>query len=171
MNYKIIRNALSLEECQNLIKFGEDQYVYLNPDQIYPNRYYPGFTLRNTETIQHRLAEFVADSGLDVVYDFGLGTAVNFINAEPGDSLGMHIDKPLYEFDENLQVLPEYDNRMCSLSILAGLSGSNELGIEEDIITLNETDVIIMRGFTVHELKPVMDKFYMLSAFYCANIN
>lgn len=169
MDYKILKNALTLKECQDIIALGESQYVDLNADQIYPNRYYPGFTLKNASELQTRLAQLVPED-FGVVFDQGLGSAINFINAGPGESLGLHIDKPLYEFDENLQVLPEYNTRECVLTLLCGLKGQNEISIDGDNLILYAQDVIIMRGYSVHELKTVINDFYMLSAFYCSDI-
>lgn len=170
MDYRILKGVLTSSECNDIILFAESQYGDLKEDQIYPNRYYPGFTLKNSIEIQTNLTKLIPED-FNVVYDLGLGSAINFINAKFGESLGLHIDKPNYEFDENLQVLPEYENREVSLTILCGLRGQNELSIDGNDIILCEKDVILMRGYTVHELKLVQDDFYMLSAFYCTNIN
>lgn len=170
MDYKILKSALTAKECNDIILFAESQYADLKADQIYPNRYYPGFTLKNSLDIQNNLTRLITDD-FPVVYDLGLGTAMNFINAKSGESLGPHIDKPLYEFDENLQVLPAYQGREVSLTILCCLRGQNEISVDDNIILLEETDVVLMRGYTVHELKLVQDDFYMLSAFYCTTIN
>ena len=168
MDYKILKNILSKQECNDIISRGEAQYANLNPDQIYPHRYYPGFTLNDSLDIQKRLLNLLTPD-FSVTYDLGLGMAINFINAKPGESLGLHIDKPLYEFDDNLQIKPGYENREVSLTILCGLRGHNRLGIDGDDIVIEESDVILMRGYTVHELKLVEADFYMLSAFYCTN--
>lgn len=172
MDYKILKNAITIQDCYDLISFGQSQYAGLNPDQLYPNRGYPGFTLTSSHSILVRLSEFLLETDFNITYDYEIGSAVNFINAQQGENIGPHIDKPLYEFDENIQILPEYENRECVMSILVGLKGQNIFSIDSDDITLEEKDVIVMRGYTVHELKPIQDaEFYMLSAFYCSNIN
>ena len=172
MDYKIFKNSLTPHECQDFIDFGKSQYAGLKADQIYPNRYYPGFTLLDASSILNRLKNFIDIFDINITYDLGPGAGINYINAQIGEGIGPHIDKPLYEFDENIQVLPEYNNRACSATVLACLQGSNEFNIEGQDITIETGDVIVLRGFTVHEMKPVnTDIFYLLSAFYCTDIN
>jgi hypothetical protein len=168
MDYKLFKNALTQQECASFIALGENQYPSLNSDQLYPNRGYPGFTLKYNQEALEKLSIFVDQSEFNITYDFEKGTGINFIDAQSGESLGQHFDKPLYEYDENMKVLPGFDNRSCSATVLACIGGTNIINVEGDDITMSPGDVIIMKGFTVHEMKPVVsDTFYLLSAFYC----
>ena len=171
MDYKIYRSALTPQECSDYIAFGEAQYASVNPDQKYPIRGYPGFTLKNSQAIAAKLASFIDPSGFGVVYDFGAGTGVNYLNLQTGEGVGQHFDKPLYELDENYQIKPEYKNRACSVSVLASIGGKNDFSVEGDNITLAVSDVLVIKGLTVHELKPVQSGVsYLLSGFFCTNV-
>lgn len=170
MDYKIFKNALSLSECEDFVNFGQSQYPLLKTEQLYPNRGYPGFTLQNTTAVLNKLATFISQTDFNIKYDYSFGTGVNFINAERGEQIGQHIDKPLYELDDAYQVKPEFKNRVCAGTVLACIGGTNEMDIEGDSIIMTPGDVIVLKGFTAHEMKPVVsDTFYLLSAFYCSN--
>jgi len=168
MDYTIFRNALNELECSNFLQFGKDQYPLLKPNQLYPNRGYPGFTLKNADSILDKLTKYVSLANYKESYDRGPGTGVNFINAEPGETLDQHIDKPLYEFDQNYQIKSEFENRYCALSVLACIGGINTLVIEDADIVVSTGDVIVLKGFTAHAMKSTeKDTFYLLSAFLC----
>lgn len=169
MDYKLFKNALTATECEEFIALGKSQYPLLKEDQLYPNRGYPGFTLQNAKLVLEKLATFITQAEFTESYDYSFGTGVNFINAQEGERIGQHIDKPLYELDNNYKIKPEFENRYCAMSVLACIGGKNNLGIEDDIIEVSTGDVIVLKGFTAHEMKPVtLDTFYLLSAFYCS---
>lgn len=169
MDYKLFKNVLTTSECEDFIELGKSQYGSLNPDQIYPNRGYPGFTLQNSTLVLDKLATFIAQTDFNITYDFGKGTGVNFINAGQGEKIGPHIDKPLYELDESYKVKLGFENRYCAGTVLACIGGENEMVIEGDSIIMTPGDVIVLKGFTAHEMKPIVsDTFYLLSAFYCS---
>lgn len=170
MDYKLFRNALTTSECEQFIEFGKSQYPLLKSDQLYPNRGYPGFVLQNATSVLDKLATFIKQAEFTEPYDYNFGTGVNFINAEQGEIIGQHIDKPLYELDDNYQIKPEYENRVCVVTVLAGIGGSNIISVEDEDIQVSAGDVIVLKGFTAHEMKTVIsDTFYLLSAFYCSN--
>ena len=169
MDYKLFKNALNQQECADFVTLGKNQYGLLQEDLLYPNRKYPGFTLQNATTVLDKLATFITQTDFNIKYDYSFGTGVNFINAEQGEQIGQHIDKPLYELDEAYQVKPGFEDRYCAGTVLACVGGTNEMGIEGDSIIMTPGDVIVLKGFTVHEMKPIMsDTFYLLSAFYCS---
>jgi len=169
MDYKLFKNALNQQECADFVTLGKNQYGLLQEDLLYPNRKYPGFTLQNATTVLDKLATFITQTDFNIKYDYSFGTGVNFINAEQGEQIGEHIDKPLYELDEAYQVKPGFEDRYCAGTVLACIGGTNEMGIEGDSIIMTPGDVIVLKGFTVHEMKPIMsDTFYLLSAFYCS---
>lgn len=171
MDYKIFKHALSVSECDDFIKYGENEYSLLKANQIYPNRGYPGFTLKNATPILDKLSTFITQAEFTEPYDYGFGTGVNFINAQQGEKIGQHIDKPLYELDENYKVKTEFDNRYCSLTVIACIGGQHDLSIDDNNIQVSTGDVIVLKGFTAHEMKPVISgTFYLLSAFFCTNI-
>ena len=171
MDYKLFRNALTTSECEQFIEFGKSQYPLLKSDQLYPNRGYPGFILQNATSVLDKLATFIKQAEFTEPYDYSFGTGVNFINAQQGEKIGQHIDKPLYELDSNYQVKPEYENRYCSLTVIACIGGNNNLSVDDDNIEVSTGDVIVLKGFTAHEMKPVISgTFYLLSAFFCTNI-
>jgi len=170
MDYKLFKNALTINECQQFIEFGTSQYPLLKEDQLYPNRGYPGFTLQNANTVLEKLATFIAQAEFNESYDYSFGTGVNFINAQEGEQITQHIDKPLYELDDKYNVKPEFENRYCSLTVLACIGGKNNLVVEDNNIEVSIGDVIVLKGFTAHEMKPVASgTFYLLSAFYCSD--
>jgi len=171
MDYKLFRNALTTSECAEFIEFGKSQYPLLKSNQLYPNRGYPGFTLQNSTSILEKLATFITQAEFTESYAYGFGTGVNFINAQEGERIGQHIDKPLYELDENYKVKPEFDNRYCSLTVIACIGGKNNLSVDDDNIEVSTGDVIVLKGFTSHEMKPITSgTFYLLSGFFCTNI-
>lgn len=171
MDYKLFRNALTTQECEQFIKFGKSQYPLLKADQLYPNRGYPGFTLQNATSVLDKLATFIKQAEFTEPYDYSFGTGVNFINAEQGEKIRQHIDKPLYELDSNYKVKPEFENRYCSLTVIACIGGQNNLSVDDDNIEVSTGDVIVLKGFTAHEIKPVISgTFYLLSGFFCTNI-
>jgi gentisate 1,2-dioxygenase len=168
MDYKLFKNALITSECADFAAFGKSQYESLKQDLLYPNRKYPGFTLQNATTVLDKLATFIAQTDFNITYDYSFGTGINFINAQEGEFIGQHIDKPLYELDDDYKVKPGFENRSCSATVLACVGGTNIINIEGDDIIMSPGDVVVMKGFTVHEMKPVVsDTFYLLSAFYC----
>lgn len=168
MDYKLFKNTLTSAECADFVALGKSQYGSLKQDQLYPNRGYPGFTLQNATAVLNKLAAFITQADFNITYDYSFGTGVNFINAEQGEQIGQHIDKPLYELDEAYKVKPEFENRVCAVTVLACIGGTNEMGIEGDSIIMSPGDVIVLKGFTAHEMKPVVSNtFYLLSAFYC----
>ena len=170
MDYKIFKNALSVPECDDFIKFGQNQYPLLKSEQLYPLRGYPGFTLQNTTSVLDKLATFITQAGFTEPYDYNFGTGVNFINAQQGEHIGQHIDKPLYELDENYKVKTEFENRYCSVTVIACIGGEDTLSVEDNNIKVSTGDVIVLKGFTAHEMKPVVsDTFYLLSGFFCTN--
>jgi hypothetical protein len=170
MDYKLFKNALTPAECADFIDLGKSQYGFLKQDQLYPNRGYPGFILQNATTVLDKLATFITQTNFNITYDYSFGTGVNFINAEQGEQIGEHIDKPLYELDEAYQVKPGFEDRYCAGTVLACIGGTNEMDIEGDSIIMTPGDVIVLKGFTAHEMKPiVLDTFYLLSAFYCSD--
>lgn len=170
MDYILFKEALTPSECQSFKEFGESQYQSLKPDQLYPNRSYPGFTLKNATNILDKLATFIDQAEFDIDYDYSFGTGVNFVNAQDGEKVGLHIDRPLYELDENYQVKPEFENRVCAVTVLAAIGGNNVIYVEETGIPMSPGDVIVLKGFTPHEMKTVIsDTFYLLSAFYCSD--
>jgi hypothetical protein len=169
MDYKLFKNALTTSECTDFATFGKSQYGTLKQDQLYPNRGYPGFTLQNATTVLDKLATFITQTNFNITYDYSFGTGVNFINAEQGEQIGQHIDKPLYELDDAYQVKPGFEDRYCAGAVLACIGGTNQMDIEGDSIIMTPGDVIVLKGFTAHEMKPVVsDTFYLLSAFYCS---
>ena len=169
MDYKIFKNALTAPECEQFIEFGKSQFPLLKEVQLYPNRKYPGFTLQNAKQVLDKLATFITQTDFNIMYDYSFGTGVNFINAEQGEQIGQHIDKPLYELDEAYKVKPKFENRVCAVTVLAGIGGSNIISVEDEDIQVSAGDVIVLKGFTAHEMKPVVsDTFYLLSAFYCS---
>ena len=169
MDYKLFKNVLTTSECTDFIELGKSQYGSLKQDQLYPNRGYPGFTLQNAATVLDKLATFITQTDFNINYDYSFGTGVNFINAEQGEQVGQHIDKPLYELDDTYKVKPEFENRVCVVTVLACIGGTNEMEIEGDSIIMTPGDVIVLKGFTAHEMKPIVsDTFYLLSAFYCS---
>lgn len=168
MDYKIFKNALTTSECADFVTLGKSQYGSLKQDQLYPNRGYPGFTLQNATAVLNKLTTFITQADFNITYDYSFGTGVNFINAEQGEQIGQHIDKPLYELDEAYKVKPEFENRICAVTVLACIGGTNEMDVEGDSIIMTPGDVIVLKGFTAHEMKPIVsDTFYLLSAFYC----
>jgi hypothetical protein len=170
MDYKLFKNALTISECADFVTFGKNQYGSLKQDQLYSNRGYPGFILQNATTVLDKLATFITQTNFNITYDYSFGTGVNFINAEQGEQIGQHIDKPLYELDEAYKVKPEFENRVCAVTVLACIGGTNEMGIEGDSIIMTPGDVMVLKGFTAHEMKPIVsDTFYLLSAFYCSD--
>jgi hypothetical protein len=170
MDYKVFKNALTEKECKEFLELGKSEYSSLKPDQLYPNRGYPGFTLKNAKPVLDKLATFISQAEFDIDYDYGLGTGVNFINAQDGEKVGLHIDKPLYELDENYNVKPGFENRVCAVTVLGVISGNNVMYIEETGIPVYPGNVIVLKGFTPHEMKTVIsDTFYLLSAFYCSD--
>jgi len=171
MDYKLFKNALTTSECAEFIEFGKSQYPLLNSDQLYPNRGYPGFTLQNARPVLEKLATFITQAEFNETYDYSFGTGVNFINAQEGEKIGQHIDKPLYELDNNYKIKSEYESRYCSLTVIACIGGNNNLVVDDDNIEISTGDVIVLKGFTAHEMKPVISgTFYLLSAFFCTNI-
>jgi hypothetical protein len=169
MDYKLFKNALTTSECEQFIALGKSQYPLLKEDQLYPNRGYPGFTLQNATIVLDKLATFITQTDFNIKYDYSFGTGVNFINAEQGEQIGQHIDKPLYELDDNYKVKSEFENRVCAVTVLAGIGGSNIISVEDEDIQVSAGDVIVLKGFTAHEMKPIVsDTFYLLSAFYCS---
>jgi hypothetical protein len=169
MDYRLFKNALTTSECADFVTFGKSQYGSLKQDQLYPNRGYPGFTLQNAITVLDKLATFITQTDFNIRYDYSFGTGVNFINAEQGEQIGQHIDKPLYELDDNYKVKLEFENRVCAVTVLAGIGGSNIISVEDEDIQVSAGDVIVLKGFTAHEMKPIVsDTFYLLSAFYCS---
>lgn len=171
MNYKLFKNVLTSTECQDFIEFGLKQYKLLNSDQLYPLRGYPGFTLQNSTHILDKLSTFIQQAEFTEPYDYSFGTGVNFINAKCGESIGQHIDKPLYELDDDYQMKPGFDNRYCSLTVIACLADENTLIVDDDTLLVSVGDVIVLKGFTAHEMKPITSgTFYLLSAFFCTNI-
>jgi gentisate 1,2-dioxygenase len=169
MDYKLFKNALTTSECADFVTLGKSQYGSLKQDQLYPNRGYPGFTLQNATTVLDKLATFITQTDFNIKYDYSFGTGVNFINAEQGEQIGQHIDKPLYELDDNYKVKSEFENRVCAVTVLAGIRGSNIISVEDEDIQVSAGDVIVLKGFTAHEMKPIVsDTFYLLSAFYCS---
>jgi hypothetical protein len=169
MDYKLFKNALTTSECADFIELGKSQYGSLKQDLLYPNRKYPGFTLQNATAVLDKLATFITQTDFNINYDYNFGTGVNFINAEQGEQIGQHIDKPLYELDEAYKVKPGFEDRYCAGTVLACIGGTNEMDIEGDSIIMTPGDVIVLKGFTAHEMKPIVsDTFYLLSAFYCS---
>lgn len=169
MDYKLFKNALTQQECADFVTLGKNQYKSLKQDLLYPDRKYPGFTLQNATAVLDKLATFITQTDFNIKYDYSFGTGVNFINAEQGEQIGEHIDKPLYELDDAYQVKPGFEDRYCAGTVLACVGGTNEMGIEGDSIIMTPGDVIVLKGFTAHEMKPVVsDTFYLLSAFYCS---
>ena len=169
MDYKLFKNVLTATECEEFIALGKSQYPLLNEDQLYTNRGYPGFTLQNAKSVLEKLATFITQAEFTESYDYSFGTGVNFINAQEGELIGQHIDKPLYELDDNYKVKSEFENRVCAVTVLAGIGGSNIISVEDEDIQVSAGDVIVLKGFTAHEMKPVVsDTFYLLSAFYCS---
>jgi gentisate 1,2-dioxygenase len=170
MDYKLFKNALTAPECEQFIEFGKSQYPLLKEVQLYPNRKYPGFTLQNATTVLDKLATFITQTDFNITYDYSFGTGINFINAQEGEFIGQHIDKPLYKLDDNYKVKPEFENRYCALTVIACIGGKNNIVIEDDNLEVSTGDVIVLKGFTAHEIKPVIsDTFYLLSAFYCSD--
>lgn len=170
MDYKLFKNALTVTECEQFIDFGKSQYSSLKSDQLYPNRGYPGFILQNATSVLDKLATFIKQAEFTEPYDYSFGTGVNFINAQQGEKIGQHIDKPLYELDSNYQIKPEYENRYCSVTVIACIGGENTLSVENNNIQVSTGDVIVLKGFTAHEMKPVTSgTFYLLSGFFCTN--
>jgi hypothetical protein len=169
MDYKLFKNVLTSAECADFVTLGKSQYETLKQDQLYPNRGYPGFILQNATAVLNKLATFITQADFNITYDYSFGTGVNFINAEQGEQIGQHIDKPLYELDEAYKVKPEFENRVCAVTVLACIGGTNEMDVEGDSIIMTPGDVIVLKGFTAHEMKPIVsDTFYLLSAFYCS---
>ena len=109
MDYKLFKNVLTTSECEQFIALGKSQYPLLKVDQIYPNRAYPGFTLQNAKSVLEKLATFIIQAEFNESYDYSFGTGVNFINAEEGEQIGQHIDKPLYELDDNYKIDRNYE--------------------------------------------------------------
>ena len=170
MDYKVFKNALTPSECADFIEFGKSQYSSIKEDQLYPNRGYPGFTLQNAHTVLDKLATFINQAEFNIAYDYSFGTGVNYINAEQGESLGKHIDKPLYELDDKYKVKSEFEDRVCVVTVLAGIGGDNIISVEDNDVQVSAGDIIVLKGFTSHEMKPVVSgTFYLLSAFYCGN--
>jgi gentisate 1,2-dioxygenase len=171
MDYKLFKNALTASECADFVVFGKSQYSLLKEDQLYPNRGYPGFTLQNAKSVLEKLATFITQAEFNDSYDYSFGTGVNFINAQEGELIGQHIDKPLYELDDNYKVKSEFENRYCAVTVIACIGGKNNLVVDDDNIEVSTGDVVVMKGFTVHEMKPIVsDTFYLLSAFYCTDL-
>ena len=171
MDYKLFKNALSLSECEDFVNFGQSQYPLLKTEQLYPNRGYPGFTLQNATSVLDKLTTFITQAEFTELYDYNFGTGVNFINAQQGEKISQHIDKPLYELDENYKVKSEFENRYCSVTVIACIGGQHTLSVENNNIQVSTGDVIVLKGFTAHEMKPVTSgTFYLLSAFFCTNI-
>ena len=169
MDYKLFKNALTTSECADFAALGKSQYESLKQDLLYPNRKYPGFTLQNATTVLDKLATFITQTDFNITYDYSFGTGVNFINAQEGEFIGQHIDKPLYELDDNYKVKPGFENRYCALTVIACIGGKNNLVVDDDNIEVSTGDVIVLKGFTAHEMKPIVsDTFYLLSAFYCS---
>jgi hypothetical protein len=170
MDYILFKDALTPSECQSFLEFGESQYSSLKEDQLYPNRGYPGFTLKNSKHVLDKLATFITQSEFNINYDYSFGTGVNFINAQDGEKIELHIDRPLYEMDQNYNIKPEFENRVCAVTVLAAISGNNVMYIEETGVLMYPGDVIVLKGFTPHKMKTVIsDTFYLLSAFYCSD--
>lgn len=176
MDYEIIKSGLTPAQCSTLL----DQCKKL--EQKNSPRYYPGFSISDNSQILNVLQPFAKSAsianGWNQDFDLSFGTGVNFFNAAVGEKLGRHIDKPLYELDENYQVKPEFDNRYCSKTVIACLSSEYSGGLiqiftdEEkfDEIRLDVGDVLVINGLTPHQLAEVKSGvFYALCAFFCAN--
>lgn len=173
MNYIVLKNALTPQQCADYIAKGEAQYLQTNPDQKIGTRYYPGFTL--TDSGEELLVLGALAQTAELAFDYGPGTQVNYINAVGGEhGVGPHIDVPLCTI-EDIQTgdLDKYQGRFCAVSVLAALTSDytgGSINIEGEEVRLEQGDAVVIKGYTLHQLNPIeTGTLQMLAAFFCTN--
>ena len=191
MSYVVYRKALTVQEVALLNTMCEDEYndlVSSNKVVSYPRRrelsMYPGTELRvsSNDVLQYAFRFATKSSARlsgTVDVDDGPGTGCTYINAQSGEQLSQHIDKPMYVLDSNFKVLPEHENRACGKTVVLCLTsdyvgGDIDIWINErdvEIVRLEAGDVLVVDGVVPHALSQIESGcFLALCCFLCYTI-
>lgn len=179
--YKVFSGIFNPIQCIRMIHQGEEE---LKKSGIELHEYgYPGITI-HSEDLQKELLDLLepyalktnAEEGWDYEVDRSFGTGVNFLKYNPGSQLGMHTDMPLFKHGPDLQVLPEYKDRVCYLTVIVCLSKNHtggELQVQDGdelmTVDLNVGDVIVLNSmYCRHQVTKVQSgKRFGMAAFFC----
>lgn len=133
---------------------------------------YPGITVEDTNTIDdvyNILTPFLPD-GLS--YDRGAGTGVNYVVSDSG--IQWHADKPLYEYDEQFQLKPQFANRVCVGTVCVCIANTADIIIRnvdgsESTVSMSPGDVLTIERDIEHRLlaSPAYASFVCL--FVCSS--
>lgn len=164
MNYKTIQNAVSTQQCQTLLADCRAQYDQVSadrPDLQYPTRLYPGVLLPNQTAVLNELTVIAAQTApeFNAQFDLGAGTAASYVNAQSGELIGEHYDRPING----------EEGRICSLTVMVALTDGGQIKIGDDIIDMLAGMAVVLKGNTTHELLPVADTCNIVAGFFCTN--
>lgn len=132
---------------------------------------YPGISIENTDTIQavyNTLTPFLPDG---VMFDSGPGTGVNYVNSI--DGIHWHSDKPLYEYDDQFQLKPEFANRVCVGTVCVCTGGMADILIHnvdgsESTVPMTVGDILTIERDVEHRLMPTPSPASFVCLFVCS---
>jgi len=179
----LIKNAITPDICEVILANCVQQYnafVTDNPIFKYPERkdnfFFPGTTVIGFEEYYDLLT-----SGESHKFDLGEGTGTNFINLQIGESLGFHIDKPLFQINDYYTPTNIVNDKYCKQTIILCLRNTSstcevieyeDMNVIATSTRIESGDIMIIDGFTPNGLSNVTDgTFEALYLYLCSPIN
>lgn len=187
MTYVVYKQALSSSHIDYMANITTNQFQASPNNDIVQRKTqyrYPGIELSLNDTVIYDIAskyvdKFCSFTNQQPMYDNGPGTDATFVNATVGEGIAMHVDRPIYQLDDNFNILPEYVDRFCSKTVVMCLSsdyvgGDIDVQVSEreiETVHLLSGDVLVMESLTPHALTPISSgQFMAVCYFMCGNI-
>lgn len=192
MDFKVYKNVINGSRCDELSSICDEKFnrILTNYPDVREARSnpsfigcrFPGFTINKSIDMLNELSPFVTQASQELSwddnFDLNAGTEISYMNAKVGEFLGKYSAVPVTKIDSNGQLLPEYNNRYCSKTLILSLTDDYQGGeiVIYDIsnmkttVRLEKGDVMVIDAFIQHEVLPITSgQIKLLFAYYCAS--